>query len=384
MRISNAETTSVHRDQVLGRLGPDTTCRSAIILKNRLIAVQIYLGNLPSYDSSTIALFNSKSNRLIKKLKVSMNQAPSNLQQHTLLTNPSENMLIVCDDYGIYIYSLENALKLHSKYSTLSHLVESPLPYLRLNQPLTRVRVFNNEELLIAKGSSLMKWNFYENRSAIFLSDLLTYTVDKKIADIEYDNERQLLFVMLELLFTYEYCEIIIYDLADGVDVLSSVRLDCLILNRFWGVNIESGSISVIQSDLVQKKSVVTFLTLGPDFQLTKRKNYEVEGWTLRHLNASQQLSCVVISLMVGDAFKRVWGYFYHAEDRFFQANFSIKEGTTASNFPRSQKVFEYFDKIGCFIGFDSGTIFLTKLNRVIKRQNPVSSKKFWKYVSKN
>ena len=380
MIAANADKANISRDRVLGYLPLNTACRSAILIQNSLIAVQIYKGSLPTYESSSIALFNSRTNKIVKQFNVAMSQAPSNLQQHTLITDPLEQYLIVCDDFGIYIYSMQRAFKIYSKYSVPNTAFESPLPLIRVNQPLTRVRAVSPEELLIAKGSSLVKWNFQKNRAVSTLPEFLGFQQNQKIADFECDVEKQLLFVMIELLFTYEYCEIIIYDL-DELLPLSTYRLDCSFLNRFWSVSIESGSISVMQSDLVKKKSMVTFLRLNPDFEMKKVKSHEVEGWTLQHLGASKEISCIIISQMVDTAFKRVWGFFEHAEDRFLKAIYSVKQDTGSIHLPRVQKIFEYLDGLGCFVGFDHGAVFLTKKHDVIKRNKPRPSKKFWEYV---
>lgn len=380
MTATNADAESAYRDQILGRLPEDSTCRSAIVLKNTLVAVQLYIGHLPNYESSMISLYNYRTNKLMKSIKVGMGQAPSNLQQHTLLTDPSNNLLIVCDDYGIFIYSLQRSLKIFGKLSANHTLVESPLTCARISQPMTRIKVFGSEELLIAKGSSILKWNYYQERSGTHLKEFLTFPLDKKIADFECDNDKQLLFVMLELLFTYENSEILIYDLVDKTK-LSSYKLNCMFLNRFWAVDVEIGSVAVMQSDLVKKKSVITFLRIDADFELKKLKSHEVDGWTLHHLNNSKRLSCIIISKLIGNVFKRIWGYFEYAEDRFLKANYSEKEESSDGELPRVHKFFDYLDPIDCFVGNEGGSLFLSKRKRVVVRKTGYSSKKFWEYV---
>mgnify|MGYP003880796201 FL=1 len=344
------------------------------------MAIHMYKGSLPNYQSSSIAVFNYRTNKLIKKLPVNFSQPPSNLQQHTLLTDPLEKYLIVCDDYGIIVYSIERAFKVHAKFSIPSEHLESPLPYISINQPLTRVRVFNSDELLIAKGSSLLRWNFNQQKVATQVPELLIFPFNQKIADFECDPEKELLFVMLELLFTYEYCEVIAFDLEDMTPV-SRYRLNCMFLNRFWGLNIETGSIAILQSDLVKKKSVITFLCLNPDFELEEIKSYQIDGWALPYLISSKEISCLIISQMAGTALKRVWGYFEYAEDSFLTGNESVREGSAQLSLPRYQKCFDYVDQLGCFIGFDGGSLFLCKRRRIIDCEESLPGEPFWEHV---
>lgn len=381
MKVTNADKVQIRRDCVLGHFPLHSACRSAILLRNSLLAVQIYQGHLPNYASTYVALFNTKSSKVIKKLTIALDQAPSNLQQHILLSDQSEKMLVVCDDFAIRVYSIDRAFKIHSKFSFNSTEIPFPLPYVKITQPLTRVRVLNSEEILLARGSSLHRWNFSKDRSVSQLPEFLSFPSNKKIADFDCDFEKQLLFIMLEYIFTNECCEIILYDLEDLIP-LSTYKLDFKFVNRFWGLNIESGSISVIQNDLIQKKSVITFIRPDPAFELKLLKKYEIEGWVLNHMLGSKEISCIVVSQMKGSAFKRVWGLFEYAEDRCLKGIYSTREGAEHGELPRSQKFVEYLEGIGCFLGADGGSIFLSRRKRVIKRKVGCSSKEFWAHVS--
>lgn len=352
-------------------------------MKKNLLVVHLYKGSLPSYESSNLAFFNLRTNKLIKFFKVNSALPPSNLQQHVLLTDPTGKFLIVCDDYGISVFSVDRAFKLFATLTVPNSLLQSPIPYNRINQPLTRIRVLNTQEIIIAEGSSLLRWNFHTQRAVSNLPSFLSFDHNLKIADFECDSERNLLFVMTEMLLTCDNCEVILYDLAD-LTVVSRYKLDCMFLNRFWGLDMESGSISVIQSDLVQKKTVVSFLRLTPEFDLKKHRVYHVDGWALRHLNSSKEISCLVISQVAGNFLKRIWGFFSYAEDRFLSANYDISDLSVTTDLPVIHKIFDYLDDIGMFICNNNGTLFFTRRKNIIKKKVATVSKKFWDFVKDN
>lgn len=378
MNIQNTNMEDIKIDRVLGHLPENAACRSAIVLRNSLVAVQYYQGPLLNYESSSIALFNYKTNRIVKTVKVPFSRPPSNIQQHTLQTDEEGKVLIVSDDFGIVIFSIERAFKILSKYNIPNTAMNLPVPNLGLMQPLTKVKLLNSQELLIARGSSLLKWNFYTQKAPSQIPELVAFPFLQKIADFSCDSERNLLTIMLEDLTTSQACMILILDLTD-LTVLSSAKFDCKLLNRFWTVDMESGSISVIQTSLLNKesKSQISFLRVNEDFKIQLWRSYEIDGFPLPVLNSSSKYSCISISQMVGQLVRRCWGYFDYAEDRIYTATYSFSEGTE-DTIPRGHKLLESFDNLGVFIGSHKGRIFLTHQSRVIKQDSAFSSKKFW------
>lgn len=383
MESSTATISDIKCDRFLGHLPENVSCRSATLVGNFLIAVQLYKGTLLNYESSSIALFNSRTNRLIKSVNVCLARPPSNIQQHILLATPDGKFLVACDDFGVIIFSVERAFKAYAKYNVPNTIVELPLPHINMTQPLTKVRLHNSNEIIMAKGSSLIRWDFLANRAPTQLPNLITFPSEAKIADFTCDSERDLLVVMLEQLLSSQHCKIILYDLTDMTQ-LSSYKFNCMLLNRFWTVDMESGSISVMQSELTNqnKRSHISFLRITDDFKIRKWKSYDVDGWPLPVLNSSTRYSCIVISQMVGNLIKRIWGYFDYAEDRIFKTTCSFTDDNSESKIPRVHKIFEFFDNLDLFIGSHHGRMFLTRRERVIDSNETFPTKNFWKSVA--